>query len=130
MPYEVEMILMKQVSSYLATPIFLVDPAGNLIFYNEPAELLLGYRYDETGELPLEEWGTIFTPEDAEGATIPPEDLPLAIAVRQRRPAHGRFWIRGLDGVPRDISVTAFPLVGQHDRPLGALAIFWEEAAP
>ena len=130
MPYEVELILMKQVASYLAMAIFLVDPDGNLIFYNEPAEGLLGCRYDETGELPLEEWGTIFTPVDADGVAIPPEDLPLAIAVQQRRPAHGRFAIRGLDGIAHDISVTAFPLVGQHDRPLGSLAVFWEEAAP
>ena len=34
----VELILLKQVAGYLATPMFLVDPDGNLLFYNEPAE--------------------------------------------------------------------------------------------
>jgi PAS domain-containing protein len=129
-PHEVELILMKQVASYLATAIFLVDEVGNLLYYNEPAERLLGRRYDETGELSLEEWGTMFAPLDADGRPIPPEALPLAIAVEQRRPAHGQFSIRGDDGMPHDISVTAFPLVGLHDRALGAVAIFWEEAAP
>ena len=42
---DVEVILMRQLASYLAVPIFLVDPAGNLIFYNEPAERLLGRRF-------------------------------------------------------------------------------------
>jgi hypothetical protein len=42
----------------LALPIFLVDPVGTLIIYNEPAEGLLGQRYDETGDMPLEERGT------------------------------------------------------------------------
>ena len=70
---------MKQVASYLAVPIFLVDPVGTLIFYNEPAEALLGLRYDETGDMPLEEWGTVFVPTDADG-----------IGAGPRRPAAGR----------------------------------------
>ena len=41
-------------------------------------------------------------------------------------PAHRSFWIRGLDGQLRKIEVTAFPLVGQAERFLGAIAIFWE----
>jgi len=48
------------------------------------------------------------------------------IALSKRHPAHKLFWIEGLDGVLREIEVTAFPLVGQADRFLGALAIFWE----
>ena len=127
MPVEVEMILMKQVASYLAMPIFLVDVEGTLLFYNEPAEVLLGLRYDETGEMPMQEWGTVFVPTDADGEPLAVEQLPLAIALRERRPAHGRFFITALDGVTHDLLVTAFPLVGQHDRALGAVALFWEE---
>jgi hypothetical protein len=54
------------------------------------------------------------------------EDLPLVVALRERRPAHRAFWIHGLDGVRRRIEVTAFPLVGQGERHLGAMALFWE----
>ena len=125
--HDVELILMKQVASYLAVPIFLVDTAGTLVYYNEPAELLLGERYDETGEMPLEEWGTVFVPTDRNGMPLAPEDLPLAIAVQQGHPAHGQISITGLDGVVRHLSVTAFPLVGQSNRNLGAVAIFWED---
>jgi hypothetical protein len=42
----VELILMRQLASYLAMPILLFDPAGNLLFYNEPAEALVGRRFD------------------------------------------------------------------------------------
>ena len=126
--HDVELILMKQVASYLAVPIFLVDPAGTLLYYNEPAEFLLGERYDETGEMPLEEWGTVFSPTDRSGMPLAPEALPLAIAVQQGHPAHGQISITGLDGVARHLSVTAFPLVGQSNRNLGAVAIFWEDA--
>jgi PAS domain-containing protein len=123
---EIELILTKQLASYLATPIFLVDMAGTLLFYNDPAELILGRRYEETGEMPLEVWGTIFTPTDEAGAPLAVEELPLAVSVQHRRPAQGHFWITGLDGVSRQISVTAIPLVGQGGRELGSLAIFWE----
>jgi PAS domain-containing protein len=125
--HDVELILMKQVASYLAVPIFLVDPTGTLLYYNEPAESLLGKRYDETGEMPMEEWGTVFAPTDRNGVPLAPDELPLAIAVRDGRPAHGQFSIVGLDGVARQLSVTAFPLVGQSNRNLGAVAIFWED---
>ena len=125
--HDVELILMKQVASYLAVPIFLVDPAGTLLYYNEPAEFLLGERYDETGEMPLEEWGTVFSPTDRSGMPLAPEELPLAIAVQQGHPAHGQISITGLDGVARHLSITAFPLVGQSNRNLGAGAIFWED---
>jgi PAS domain-containing protein len=126
---EIEVILARQLADYLALPIFLVDQAGHLLFYNEPAERLLGHRFEESGPMPAEEWATIFRPTDEDDRPLSPEQLPLMIALRAGRPAHSGFWIRGLDGVLRRIYVTAFPLIGQADRRLGAVAIFWEAGA-
>ena len=123
---EIEMILVRQLSSYLAMPIFIVDPEGTLVFYNEPAELILGRRFEETGAMPMQEWATIFEPTDEHGVPIIPTGLPLAITLTERRPAHRRFWIRGLDMVQRQIEATSLPLIGQAERYLGAVAIFWE----
>jgi PAS domain-containing protein len=123
----VELILMRQLASCLSVPVFLVDPEGTLLYYNEPAERLLGSRYDETGEMPASEWSTVFTPTAEDGSTLPPEELALAAALRKWHPAHRGLIIRGLDGVTRRIAVTAFPLEGQGGRRLGAVAIFWEE---
>jgi PAS domain-containing protein len=125
----IEVILMRQLASYLAMPIFLVDSDGDLLFYNEPAEALLGHRYEETGEMTLMEWAQIFQPTSEDGSPLPPEALPLVIAIRQQRAAHLVFQICGLDGVLRKIEVTAFPLEGQGGRCLGAVAIFWEVRA-
>lgn len=123
---EIEVILSRHLAEYLAMPIFIVNPDGDLIYYNEPAEAILGTRYNETGIMPAQEWATIFHPMDADGNPIPPDELPLVIAVKQRRPAHKLFWIRGMDGNLRGIEVTALPLIGQADRFLGGIAIFWE----
>lgn len=126
-PKEIETILARHLASYLAMPIFIVDTAGTLLYYNEPAEEILGRRFDETGEMAAEEWATIFQPTDEKGKAIAPGSLPLMVALTRRQPAHSRFWIHGLDGVLRRIGVTAFPLVGQADRFLGAMALFWLE---
>jgi len=123
---EIEIILIRQLASYLAMPIFIVDIAGNLVFYNEPAEILLGQRFDETGEMPAAEWATVWTPTDEDGNAIPPAKVPLSVALNEGKPICQRLWIRGLDQVNRHIEAVAFPLVGQAKRALGAVVLFWE----
>ena len=109
---DVELILVRQLASYLTLPIFVVDPKGTLIFFNEPAEALLGRRFDET---------------DDHGSPLLIDELPLVTALREHRPAHGSFWVRGADGERQAIEVTAFPMVGQAGRDLGAVGLFWSE---
>jgi PAS domain-containing protein len=123
---EIEVILSRHLAEYLAMPIFIVDPAGSLLYYNEPAEEVLGYRYIETGMMPASEWSTIFNPMDEDGNPLPPEELPLIIAINKQHPAHKSFWIKGMNGSLRKLEVTAIPLIGQAERFLGAIAIFWE----
>jgi PAS domain-containing protein len=124
----VEVILMRELAGKLAVPAFLVDPDGTLLFYNEPAEELLGTRFDETGIMSAADWTTLFTPTDERGRPLAPESLPLVQVLATRRPAHGQFWIKGMDGGDRFLEVTAFPLVGQGDTFLAAAALFWQVA--
>ena len=128
MTQPIELILMRELAGHLATPIFVVKPNGDLLFYNEPAEEILGTRFDETGMMPFQAWATAFTPTGDDGVVIPPNELPLAIAVQQQRPAQGVMTILGFDGKRRRLMVAAIPLKGQWGDHLGAMAIFWEEA--
>jgi PAS domain-containing protein len=123
---EIETILCRHWASHLQTPVFLVDPEGNLLFYNEPAELILGRRFAETGAMSAAEWSTAFKATDDNDVPIRPDELPLSVALSERQPAHKRFWIVGLDHDRRYIETTALPLIGQADRFLGAVAFFWE----
>lgn len=121
------LILARELASNLATATFVVDPQGTLIYYNEAAEGLLGEKYADAGELAIEEWGTIWSPEDLDtGEKIPVEDLPLSVALAENRPSHKGMWIVGSDDVRRQIAVTAFPLFSREDESVGAVAIFWE----
>ena len=123
---QVEVILARHLAENLVMPIFIVDSLGNLIFFNEPAEAVLGLRFGDTGLLPASEWSTMFEPMDKDGEPVPPEELPLVIAMTQSHPAHKKFWIRGLDNELRQIELTAFPLIGQSGRISAAVSIFWE----
>lgn len=125
----VEVILLRQLASYLAMPILVFDPAGTLLFYNEPAEVLLGRRFDETGELSLDEWYRIFELTEEDGSPLPFEARPLVIALQKRRAAHRVLRLHGPGGVSRRLEATAFPLEGQGGRSLGAVVILWEAEA-
>jgi len=126
----IERILVRHLGSRLAVPLFLVDSEGTLVFYNEAAEEVLGRRFDDAGEMSFEEWTGVFAVRNDGGQPLAIDELPLVKALRERRPAHSRFDITGLDGVMRSLEVSAFPLEGQGGAQLGAVALFWEAATP
>lgn len=124
--YEIEIILNRQLADCLSIPVFITDIKGNLIFYNEPAEEILGERFEDTGEMKVEQWSTIFKPIDEQGLTIPPDDLPLVKTLKDAYPHHKTFWIESLQGKSQKISVTSYPIIGRTGKTLGAVAIFWK----
>lgn len=105
---------------------FIADAAGDLVYFNEPAEAVLGRTYAEAGELSASEWAALFDVEELDGTPMALESMPAGVALLERRPAHHTFRIRGLDQRSRVISVTAFPLIASADEVVGAVAIFWE----
>lgn len=120
------LILARDFASRLATPVFLVDVQGAVIYFNEAAERVLGRRYVEGTGMEAAEWSTLFQPTDDDGNPIGLTALPLGVAIIERRPDHRMLRIRSVDGVERRIEVTAFPLFAHEDECLGAIAIFWE----
>jgi PAS domain S-box-containing protein len=122
------LILARDFASRLATAVFLVDPEGNLIYFNEAAERVLGQRFVEGRGMSARDWSTTFTPVDDQGEALPLSELPLGVALLKREPAHRALRIIGGDGVTRRIEVTAFPLFAHADESVGAIAIFWEPA--
>jgi PAS domain-containing protein len=127
---QIELILMRQLASYLTIPIFLVGADESLVFYNEAAGALVGRRFDEVGAIGLDELTTRFQVVAQDGSPLDTNDLAIARALRERRPGHDRVRYRALDGTTRLVDVTAFPLEGQGGRHLGAVAIFWETDGP
>src|SRR5262245_52798285 len=127
----VEMILARQLTGYLSVPVILVDTAGTAIFYNEPAERILGVRFEETGRIEREEANRLVELTDDPGANPGDTVHPVEVALQERRPAHAhRLMLRRSDRVRLQIEVTAYPLIGQEGKLLGAVAMFWERPGP
>lgn len=122
----IELILLKQWASYVATPTWIMDHRGDLLYYNEPAEPILGLRFDEAGEINAEALADMFTTTDPEGAPLEAKALPVVVALVERVPAHRRIRLKSLDHAFREIEVTALPIEGQGGRLLGVMALFWE----
>ncbi|MBK6390183.1 MAG: PAS domain-containing protein [Saprospiraceae bacterium] len=124
--YDIEIILNRQLAECLSIPVFITDTFGNLIFYNEPAEDILGKRFEDTGEMPVEVWANIFKPLDEQGISLSPDELPLVKTLKELLPNHKSFWIESLAGASKRISVTSYPIIGREKKFLGAVAIFWK----
>jgi PAS domain-containing protein len=67
------LILARELASQLATATFIADATGNLVFYNEPAEEILGQTFSEAGAMNAESWASLFRLEDLDGAPLPME---------------------------------------------------------
>lgn len=126
MPRPIEIILARQLASYLAVPILIVDRDMNLLFFNESAEPILGRRFDETGEISRGEWNEQLRRTDADGTPVPREEQVIIRALERNEPSYRRSWLTALDGGKRLIEGVAFPLETQGGQALGAVATFWE----
>lgn len=124
--HPIEIILARQWAASMSHPIWITDAAGNLLFYNEAAETILGVRFDEAGEMPAGELDARFETTDLDGSPMSAAELPLLRALTDWVPSHGPVRIRADDQIWRVIEVTAIPLIGEGERRLGAMAMFWE----
>jgi PAS domain-containing protein len=122
----IEVILTRQLAAHLSMPTFLVDPEGRVLDFNEAARRVLGERLERARSVSARDLAALFEARDEAGELVPPEKLPLVIALEEHHPAHARLQVLGDDDQVREIAVTAVPLVGQGDRFLGAIAFFWD----
>jgi PAS domain-containing protein len=123
------LILARDMAARLATPMFVVDAVGTLVFFNEAAEPILGGTFSDIGEVSVEQWTETFRSVDDDGNPIPRAELPLGIALMEGRPAHRTLDLIGADGVRRHLAATAIPLQRHPTETVGAVALFWERSS-
>ena len=122
------LILSRQLAANLATPMFLINPAGMLCYYNEAAESIIGKPFELLGEVAVTDWAAQLDLTDLEGERISRAATPPGVAFLEHRPAHRLLLATTFDGVRRRIAVTAYPLFSKVDEFAGVVAIFWENS--
>jgi PAS domain-containing protein len=119
------LILARELAANLATPMFLIDAGGILVFFNEAAELLLGKSYGEIGGITALEFGAMLELENVDGTPMRRRDSPAGVAFYDREPAHRMLLATTLDGARQPFEVTAYPLFGHVGEMHGVLTVFW-----
>jgi PAS domain-containing protein len=122
-----ELILARNLLTSISTPSFLVDAEGTLVFYNEAAAAVLGRSFEEAGQMTVAEWTEAFGPISQEGDPLDFNEVSLTQAVREGRPAHGRFRIRTAANPEQPIEAAAFPIVASPEGSSGAMIMFWPQ---
>jgi PAS domain-containing protein len=125
----VVLILARELASNIATPMLVLDHEGNLIFFNEPAERILGATFASVGEVPPSEWDRNWATTDPEGNDISLVHGPMAKVVTDHTPGHRIIRVRGLDGAWHLIETTVYPLFASATNFVGAVGVFWELGA-
>jgi PAS domain-containing protein len=126
-PKHLALILAREFATSLATPMLVADERGVLVFYNDAVAEIVGRPFAEAGEAPLDDWMAQFGPRPLEPDPSDDERRPTQIAFEDRQAAHRRFRVTSVDGVERQVALTAFPLFAHADEFVGVVAIFWRE---
>ena len=108
-PKSLPLILAREFASNLATPMFLLDAAGMLVFYNDAAALLLGKPFAELGEIPAAEFAAVMELATPEGESLLRRNSPAGIALLQQRPSHASVMATTFDGARRPFEATPVP---------------------
>jgi PAS domain-containing protein len=118
-----ELILARNLVSLVSLAAVLVDIDGQIVFYNDAAAELVGRRFEDIGTMSREERSARYGPVDEQGAALAADELPLAVAVRDGRPAYARFRVRAERGLV-EVEAGALPLLGPAGYH-GAMVFFW-----
>jgi PAS domain S-box-containing protein len=119
------LILARELAANLATPMFLIDAGGTLVYFNEAAELLLGKSHGEVGGITALEFGAMLELENVDGTPMRRRDSPAGVAFYDREPSHRTLLATTLDGTRQPFEVTAYPLFGHIGDMHGVLTVFW-----
>jgi PAS domain-containing protein len=119
------LILARELAANLATPMYLIDAEGTLVFFNEAAELMLGRRYSEVGPITALEFGTMLEPAYLDGTPMRRRDSPAGVAFYRHEPCHRTLLATTLEGTREQFEVTAYPLFGHVGDMHGVLTVFW-----
>lgn len=122
----IQLILARQLASSMATAIMLFDARGDLVFYNEPAESILNTRFDETGEIDVDEVLRVVAATDENRTPLSREERPGWIARIEGRPISRAVWLSCNDGPWLRLQATAVPIIGEQGELHGVMQFFWQ----
>ena len=127
-PKSLPLILARELASNLATPMFLLDVRGLLVYFNEAAARLIGKEFTDLGEIPAGQFAEALQLSLPDGQPLGLRETPAGIAFSRGARRPDRSWLREYDGVRRQYEATAYPLFGAEGEMHGVFAVFWQDS--
>lgn len=121
---EIELILSRQLSEYLAVPMALIDHDGKMVYFNEAAGFILGKQFDENGEIDLRDWNGRFFNNETFSDSMDLHEIPFFKVLSVRHLLQGEYSMRNFEEINQKLMIVCVPLVGLAQRELGALIFF------
>ena len=78
------LVLGREMAANLATPMFLIDASGRLVYFNEVAEQGIGRTCGEVAEISSLEFGAMLDLQDADGRPMRRRDTPASVSFNDR----------------------------------------------
>ena len=122
----IELILARSLAGSLSVPASVVDAKGTIVWFNDPAERLLGRRAEETLELDPAEIIELLDVHDTDGKPLNPNDMPSLLAVKDGLPHLVKLLVNGADGT-QAVRAVALPLATPEGTVVGALVTWYRE---
>ncbi len=112
---------LRELISGMGVAVYTTDAAGRVTMYNEIAAELWGRR----PEIGKEMWSGAWRMLRPDGSLLPPEETPMAIALKEGRPVRGvEALVERPDGTRIWIEPTPTPLRDSSGRMVGAVNVF------
>ena len=70
-PKGLVLLLAREFAANLATPIYIADGDGTLVYFNEAAERIGGRSFTEAGEMSIRQWAELLRPRSVDGSPAP-----------------------------------------------------------
>jgi PAS domain-containing protein len=121
------LIRAKHLAESVTTAMLLTDREGTLIFANEAAEVLTGFRFSDLGQLAPSDWRDRLDVRARDGTPFPLDQMPGWMELQGERPSTGHVMIRRNDGTDHILATCAFPLFTAQREFDGALVLLWQD---
>lgn len=112
--------LYEKFANTLIIPVFIIDSASNILYYNKSAEKIIGFSFQEKGIISFKDWPTLLKLQDEKGNPVPFEKLPLYISYTQHRLSFSTFFLN-IKGNKLKVDIFSLPVVDNEDNLLGTV---------
>lgn len=121
----IELILLRQWSDCLSTPVLLFDNNRDLVYYNSASEKFLDWRFSDTGEMNIDVWSPLLIFYDKNNNAFSSNKMPIQYTLKYKIPVLEKAYLR-ISNMLKPVAVNSVPIMDHTNELVGVFALFWD----